>query len=209
MIASGTHPTLRRMGDRVRSSYFVAGSILLAWIAVALAAGQGLTATQGSQLLLKFGACDGLTIGAHQWWRLITAQWLHARFGHMLFNAAAVAFAGGLLERRLAWWRLWLLYLLGGGLATLASAWAYPSEVSYGASQAMLVLCGAALAGRWTRPRPSKAATVLLLVVAIQLALDLKAIHTIKAGHLVGLAIGLIAGMATRFQVQRPALTTS
>lgn len=193
----------------MRSSYFVSTSILLAWAGVAVAAGQTFTATQGSRLLLKFGACDGSLLRTHEWWRLLTSQWLHSMFPHMLFNAGVVAFAGARLERRMAFWLLWPCYVFGGALAQLASVWAYPDEVSSGASQAMLILCGAAILSDWRRPLPSRASTALIVLVAIQIALDLKAIGTVKVGHAVGLAIGLAAGTAIRLQARTASATAS
>jgi rhomboid protease GluP len=187
----------------------VSASILLAWAGVAVASGQTLTATQGSRLLLQFGACDGSVLRTHEWWRLVASQWLHALFPHMLFNAGVVAFGGALLERRVAWRLLWLAYVSGGALAQLASAWAYPDEVSSGASQAMLVLCGAALLSGWTRPLPSWASIALLVLTALQIALDLKAVGTVKVGHAVGLAIGLAAGVVLRLQARTKAAAAS
>jgi membrane associated rhomboid family serine protease len=130
-------------------------------------------------------------------------------FLHMLFNAGVVAFAGALLERRMALWLLWLSYVFGGALAQLASVWAYPDEVSSGASQAMLILCGAALLSDWKRPLPSRTSLALIVLVALQIALDLKAIGTIKVGHTVGLAIGLTVGVAIRLQSRTATATAS
>ena len=193
----------------MRLSYAVSVSILLAWVAVAFAAGQPLTATEGSHLLLRFGACDGSLMTTHEWWRLFTSQWLHSKPYHMLLNAAVVAFAGALLERRTTTYGFLCLYVIGGAIAQFASVLAYPDLVTSGASQAMLVLCGAALLLEWSRSPPSTPVFAMLAIIAVQMALDVKDAHTIKVGHAVALMLGLAAGGAIRFRTKMPLAAVS
>ena len=157
-------------------------------------------ATQGSSLLLRFGACDGSLFTTHEWWRLLTSQWLHSKLLHMLFNAAVIAFVGALLERRLPPLLALIIYVSGGAAAQFASVVAHPSLVSSGASQAMLVLCGTAMAIRWDRRAPSASVIAVLIIVAIQVGLDIREAGAVKIGHTVGLTLGLAAGTIVRLR---------
>ena len=178
-----------------RAAYLLAASLPLAWIAVARASGQALTAAQPSRLIARYGAVDGTVFATHEWWRLLTSQWLHSKGPHMLFNALIVAVAGALIEREQGIRRVLGLYLLGGLVGQIAGVIAYPDLVSSGASQAMLALCGAVLASpRVARGRAAIAWGLVALATAVQLALDLKVSGLPKAGHVAGLVVGLAYG---------------
>jgi rhomboid protease GluP len=88
---------------RIRASHVLAASILMAWIASAVMLKQPVTAEQRSSALIAFGAADSAIFKNHQWWRLLTSQWLHVKFMHMLFNVAGVLIAGVYVERRSNW----------------------------------------------------------------------------------------------------------
>lgn len=175
----------------------------MAWIGVAFLAGQSPLETQHSRLILSYGAVDGATLQAQEWWRLIASQWLHSKPPHMLLNAVGVFCASACVEQRLG--RPWLLclYLIGGTAAQLASVLAYPALVSSGASQAMLVLCVPALVFPLLDRRLSALWLVVAAVVSIQIGLDLIVAHTIKAGHAAGLIIGAVATLGATLRERR------
>ena len=93
------------------ASAILAASVVAAWVFVALAAGQSLSAEQSSTLLMSYGAVDGTVFDTHQWWRLITSQWLHAKWQHMLLNVVGISLAGSYLERAQGWRATLGLYL--------------------------------------------------------------------------------------------------
>jgi rhomboid protease GluP len=81
-----------------------------------------------------------------QWWRLLTAQFLHFGLIHVGFNAMALWQLGPLAERLFGRWHFLLLFLLagiGGGFGTLL--W-HPQVNSAGASGAIFGLIGGLLA---------------------------------------------------------------
>lgn len=165
--------------------------ILGGWISVAIALDQSLFAVQPSRRLLQFGALNGDLLSAGEWWRVPVSQFLHVHGPHMLFNAIAVLVVGAVAEKGMG--RGWLatVYMGGGSAGQLASVIAYPALVSSGASQALMALCGATVIACRTR------ATYMLVVPAmvVQIALDLRAVGTIKAGHGWGLAAGVLMGV--------------
>lgn len=79
---------------------------LVAWCAVAWFYHLSPLASQNSALLLRAGAVNGELLPAGEWWRLITAQFLHVHFLHFIFNMVALMLLGGMLERESGSWRL-------------------------------------------------------------------------------------------------------
>ena len=83
-------------------------------------------------------------VGAGQWYRLITAAFLHASPLHILFNMWALAYVGPQLERLLGRTRFLALYLLSAvGGSVLFYLVGPPTELSLGASGAIFGLFGA------------------------------------------------------------------
>ena len=78
-----------------------------------------------------------------EWWRLVTAAFLHYGPFHLGINMYSLFFAGTLLEQVIGRWRFALLYL-GSGIAGSAGALALsPGSVTVGASGAIFGILGA------------------------------------------------------------------
>lgn len=101
--------------------------------------------------LIDFGATVDVEPFKSQYWRYLTAIFLHNGFSHLLFNSFALLVFAPPLERLLGWWRYAVLYLFGGVLANVLSiAISTPSPgvdgtVSVGASGAIYAVYGAFL----------------------------------------------------------------
>ncbi len=77
-----------------------------------------------------------------EWWRLISAAFLHYGVFHLAINMYSLYFAGTLLEQIIGRWRFALLYV-GAGIAGSAGAlWASPNSVTVGASGAIFGILG-------------------------------------------------------------------
>ncbi len=104
-----------------------------------------------------------------QWWRLITAAFLHGSLLHIGFNMLVLASVGPTMERILGHGRYLVLYLvaaLGGSIASYC--FSSPATVSVGASGAIFGLLGALLvAGRRLRFD----ITQVLILIGINLAI--------------------------------------
>lgn len=105
------------------------------------------TLTPNIRTLLALGGLQAnLVMDAGEWYRLMSMAFLHVDTVHLLLNAAALLFAGVMLEKLLG--RAWLLNLfvigtLGGSLMSLAVN--APAVVSVGSSGAVMGLLAAAL----------------------------------------------------------------
>jgi len=90
------------------------------------------------ETLIKLGAKDvPLIVDQNQWWRLLTPIVLHAGIIHVALNVVAQILLGIHLERRIGWWRVGLVYLLGGVAGNLTSAIFLPDLIEVGASGAI------------------------------------------------------------------------
>jgi len=174
-------------------------SIPVVWLAVALALGQPVWASQHSRDLLAFGAFKGSELDLENAWRLVASQWLHVKAPHMVLNALIIGVVGLAAEARHGRVFPALVALVGSAVGQAASAFGDPAAFVSGASQAYLALCAFALvAGRLNRT----GAIVAWLGILLALALDLfVAAHGgIKPGHLWALLFGGAFGALVRFR---------
>jgi membrane associated rhomboid family serine protease len=186
---------------RISVAWLWAASIVLAWIAVAVALGQPLWQQQHSRDLVDFGAIAGNSFEIGDTWRLIASQWLHVNAPHMLFNALAIGLVGQAAERRLGWIAVLLVGMLGGVLGQLATVLLQPGAYVSGASQAYLALCGLALPTIGLRS-PGWWLALLALLVAICLDVVAAGHGLPKIGHVAAFAAGSLAGLGTRLRAQ-------
>jgi membrane associated rhomboid family serine protease len=143
-----------------------------------LAAGGGLIASK---------IADG------EWWRIVTAGFLHAGLLHLAFNMAALWILGAMVEPALGKVRFAALYatsLLAGSLGALLLE---PNALTVGASGAIFGLMGAAVAGQRARGiNPWDSGIMSLIVVNLLITFAIPGIS--KGGHLGGLIGGFVAG---------------
>ena len=70
-----------------------------------------LTLLSGDRLIVDYGMF-GAAVAAGEWWRLLTAPFLHAGLWHVGLNMFALWILGGLLEPLLGRWRFVAVYLV-------------------------------------------------------------------------------------------------
>ncbi|HVZ43687.1 MAG TPA: rhomboid family intramembrane serine protease [Ramlibacter sp.] len=150
-------------------------------------------------LALPFGNYGPATING-QWWRLLSYQFMHADVLHIAFNMVVLAQLGPVVERIFGHVRFLAIYLvcgIAGGLASIA--W-HSQVASIGASGSIFGVLGALLAYVLDRRNNVPAAvmtrerTSLLLFAGYNLFNGFTQQGTDNAGHLGGLACGLILG---------------
>lgn len=93
--------------------------------------------TENTLALLFMGAkFSPLIIAEQQWWRLLTAAFLHIGSQHLIMNGITLYFLGQELENIMGHWRFTLVYLIaaiGGNIFSFA----FSPSVSAGASTAL------------------------------------------------------------------------
>ncbi|MGE5488983.1 MAG: rhomboid family intramembrane serine protease [bacterium] len=148
------------------------------------------------QTLADFGAKWNTALAAGQWWRLITAGFLHGGLIHILMNSWVLFDLGAMVEEVYGWARLIVIYLAATVAGFYASAWWSPS-ISVGASAGLFGLIGAMIALTLRSSSPVAMAyrglyirwAIYGLVIGVLpgLAID-------NAAHLGGLAGGFAMG---------------
>jgi membrane associated rhomboid family serine protease len=143
---------------------------------------------------------DGALIGAEirldgEWYRLVTAMFLHASLLHLAFNMLALYWLGSIVEQAIGSLRFVLVYF-ASGLAGSAGALLFtdPFTPTVGASGAIYGIMGALLVLEY-RTTGSFAGPALGLI-ALNLALTFAIPNISIGGHLGGLVGGVLATFA-------------
>lgn len=104
-------------------------------------------AQPSGELVFRMGIQDNAAIAAGQWWRLITAMFIHLGVVHLFFNAYVLWMTGRYVEEEFGIRLMAVIYLLSGFLGFVAS---YAAGIGGGgASGAISGVMGAILARRW------------------------------------------------------------
>jgi membrane associated rhomboid family serine protease len=141
-----------------------------------------------------------------QWWRVLTAAFLHIGPLHLVFNMLAVLIFGSELERQMGRWRFLALYLVSilGGAAAI-QLFGTPVAAYAGASTAIWGLFGG-LAVLMLVNRQDIRGLATLLVINIVISF-LPGVSLV--GHLGGLAAGvLVTAVMVVTRRRRPAQIT-
>jgi membrane associated rhomboid family serine protease len=158
-----------------------------------LAQGSTLGQVQGS--LFERGALyihGGLDQG--EWWRLITAAFLHGNLIHIALNMIVLWFVGAPVEMAIGRGRFLALYLISG-LAGSAGALIFsPGAVTVGASGAIFGILGAALVLEFQRSYVLGGQALGLIVVNLVLTFAVPNIS--RGGHIGGLIGGALCMLA-------------
>lgn len=156
-------------------------------------AGGGGSLDPGLDTLIDFGAKDGVRIMAGQWWRLITAGFLHGGVLHILMNSWVLFDVGAQVEESFGTSRFLVLYFISNITGFLVSTFWSPLTTSVGASAAIFGLIGAMIA-LGVRDRSSYGAAIRRLYMRWAVfALVMSLLPGIDMGaHIGGLAGGFI-----------------
>ncbi len=153
-----------------------------------------------SQLLIRWGSNFGPYTTDGEWWRLLSAAFLHGGIVHLLVNMFTLFDVGSLCERLYGSRRYLVLYLLSGLLGSAASVWWNPSVNSVGASGALFGVLGATFVFMLDKRNgvpvsEMKAhATSMGVFIVYGVVNGLVATGIDNAAHLGGLAAGLLLG---------------
>jgi membrane associated rhomboid family serine protease len=157
-----------------------------------LAGGSSINANSG--WIFQHGALYGPLVAEGEWWRLLTAAFLHYGPIHLAMNMLALWWIGRPLEDALGPLRYLLLYLVSGLAGSAGALIASPTAVTVGASGAIFGILGAAIVLERQRTYVLGGSAITLLVVNLAFTFAVPGISI--GGHLGGLAGGALAILA-------------
>jgi rhomboid protease GluP len=169
------------------------------WMAVTAEGGGGglsILGSMGGFSTYRLGASFGPAIfDLHEWYRLITAMFLHGGLIHIGVNMMSLLQLGPALEELYGSARYFFLYVLTGAFGFLVSA--ATGHLSLGASGALLGIVGAMLAvtsrrgGSYMQQLRSRLITSVVILFAIGF---FPGIRIDNWAHGAGLASGFVVG---------------
>lgn len=157
-----------------------------------LAGGASVNANSG--WIFEHGALFGPYVAQGDWYRLLSAAFLHYGPIHLGMNMLALWWIGRPLEDWLGAGRYLLLYLVSGLAGSAGALMANPTGVTVGASGAIFGILGAAIVLERQQTYVLGGSAVTLLVVNLAFTFAVPGISI--GGHLGGLAGGALAILA-------------
>jgi membrane associated rhomboid family serine protease len=156
--------------------------------------------------IVQWGGDAALLVSQGQWWRLISAIFIHIGVIHLLFNSYALIFIGPLLEELLGRERFLVIYVGTGVFGFVVSnAYYHPVHVTAGASGAIFGLIGAGiiLSRKWASwGSMLKEQLVHWAIYGLGYGIFIGANNAAHFG-------GFLSGMGIAFLLHNPALSTS
>jgi rhomboid protease GluP len=153
-------------------------------------------------VLLAIGM-KGEAVFAGQWWRLVSAIFVHIDLYHLLSNLCFLLLFGSIAEsvfQRAGYVALWFLTGIGGSMAQLVAL--TPRYYGFGASGVAFGLVGALWGAYFLERVPSptfrRRWTIVVLLgffIILGLLPDWIYAHSFNAAHLGGLLAGMIFGL--------------
>ncbi|HEX2031188.1 MAG TPA: rhomboid family intramembrane serine protease [Actinomycetota bacterium] len=151
-------------------------------------------------VLVRMGAMVPVLVAGGEYWRLLTAMFLHVGIFHLALNSLGLYIFGSLVEGVLGSGRFIAVYLVSGLCASAASfAFGDPVTAAAGASGAIFGLLGAWLAYNVRRRSLGLARSNIqgaLMLIALNLVFGFTVPGIDNTAHLGGLAAGVVAGFA-------------
>ncbi|MEL6164062.1 MAG: rhomboid family intramembrane serine protease, partial [Cyanobacteria bacterium J06628_3] len=163
--------------------------------------------------LYNLGALVPQQVLAGDWWRLLSATFLHFGWLHLIMNMLGLYLFGRFVEFVLGIKQYIFVYLATGIGSMLAVTWMSISGYSQagfvvGASGAVMGLVGVSIAiflRDWLRDKGRIASQNLrkfLLIILLQTLFDLTTPHISFTGHISGAIIGFLVGMIVKHDGQ-------
>lgn len=148
----------------------------------------------GGTTLLQEGSVSRQAVADGEYWRLLTAGFLHAGFLHLLFNMLSLWVLGGLLEPAIGRFRFGLIYLVSLLAGSFGALLLEPDAATVGASGAIFGLMGAAFIVMRNRGvNPLESGLGVWIVLSLLITFTIPGISI--GGHIGGLIGGSVAAL--------------
>jgi len=167
---------------------------------ITVAQGTGVNSPGGS-LFLKW-ALFGPAVAHGDWWRLLTAAFLHANILHIGLNMLVLVWLGAPVERYLGHLRYLALFIVSGLAGSAGALIVTPTAVTVGASGAIFGVMGALLVIEYHATGRIAGQAFTLIVINLLFSFTVNGISV--GGHIGGLIGGILATLAmTHFERSR------
>lgn len=196
--------TRQSTAPRTRSPYSTTIALIAINVLVFLAmvaSGVSLTNPTTRDVLIWGGDFGPLTLGAHQYWRLLTSCFLHFGIIHIGMNMYVLYLIGPFIETIFGRMRYLLIYFIAGLAGSIVSVWVHPLAVGAGASGAIFGLYGAVFGFLLIKRRTLNPAATRSITKSAGLFVLYNVVYgsisgtTDLSAHLGGLLAGFLAGM--------------
>jgi len=156
--------------------------------------GGGLFGGIQGMAMLRLGAKYGPLVYAGEWWRLVTAMFLHAGLLHIGMNLWCLFDLGPEVEGMFGMSKYIVLYLVTGVLGYVVSLFWSPMGISLGASGAIMGLVGILIGATFHHGQLGKEYRSMLWRWVIYIAIFGIFFPVDNAAHFGGLIAGLVLG---------------
>lgn len=163
---------------------------------ITVAQGNGIN-NPGGTLFAKW-VLFGPAVANGDWWRLITAAFLHANLLHIGLNMLALVWLGAPVERYLGHFQYLALYIVSGLAGSAGALITTPTGITVGASGAIFGILGALLIIEYQATGNVAGQAFTLIAINLLFSFTMSGISV--GGHIGGLIGGIGAALAlTRF----------
>jgi membrane associated rhomboid family serine protease len=175
-------------------TYVLIGICVAAFVGEVAGGASATGSSFGGSKLFEEGALSGPAVSDGDYWRVVTAGFLHAGFFHLLFNMFALYILGSMLEPAIGKLRFGLIYFVSLLCGSLGALIAQPVGLTVGASGAIFgLMAAAAVVAR------NRGLGLMESGLGIWIGLNLLITFTIPnisiGGHIGGLVGGAIAAL--------------
>jgi membrane associated rhomboid family serine protease len=178
--------------DQPTLTYILIGINVVIALGALLGGASATTGGVGGSVLLDEGSVSRATVADGEYWRVLTAGFLHAGFFHLLFNMFSLWILGGLLEPAVGRLRFGLIYFVSLFAGSFGALLIEPNSPTVGASGAIFGLMGAAVIVMRNRG-VSLMESGLGLWIGLNLIITFTVPNISIGGHVGGLIGGAVA----------------
>jgi membrane associated rhomboid family serine protease len=177
-------------GEPIVSYSLIAINVAIYLFTVAQGAGIN---SPGGSLFIKW-VLYGPAVANGDWWRLITAAFLHANIIHLGMNMLALGWLGAPVERYIGSVRYLALYLVSGLAGSAGALITTPLGFTVGASGAIFGILGALLIIEYQQTGSIAGQAFTLILINLAFSFTFAGISI--GGHIGGLIGGVLAMLA-------------
>lgn len=152
----------------------------------------------GNMKYVIFGAQYGPLLDMGDWFRIVTAIFVHGGILHLFFNMYALYYLGTIVEHLYGPWRYIVIYAVSGVVGNLISLMFYYDAIVIGASGALFGLAGIAVVAGFKSDtsyymRGISVSLIPMVIFNIVYGF-IPGSHINNAAHLGGFATGVLLG---------------